>query len=87
MTNQVSIFLKIHSGFRTKFYASTYIRQHPKITKLVLKIYKNICQLIFSSVNGLKAGLATGKVKVADFKEKVEAIAKALKVPLQVRQS
>jgi len=31
-----------------------------------------------------QAGIATGKVKVADFKEKVEAIAKALKVPLQV---
>jgi hypothetical protein len=31
-----------------------------------------------------QAGIATGKVKVADFKSKVEAIAKALKVPLQV---
>ena len=31
-----------------------------------------------------QAGIASGKVKVADLKEKVEAIAKALKVPLQV---
>ena len=31
-----------------------------------------------------QAGIASGKVKVNDFKEKVEAIAKALKVPLQV---
>jgi len=35
----------------------------------------------------LQAGIGTGKVKVDQFKEKVEAIAKALKVPLQVMKS
>jgi bifunctional polynucleotide phosphatase/kinase len=32
-----------------------------------------------------QAGIGIGKVKIADFKDKVEAIAKALKVPLQVK--
>ena len=50
--------------------------------KQMRKLYEEDNYKIVIMTN--QAGVGTGKVKVNDFKEKVEGIAKALKVPLQV---
>ena len=54
-------------------------------TKVMQKLHDEDGYKVVVMTN--QAGIASGKVKVNDFKEKVEAIAKALKVPLQVIRS
>ena len=53
----------------------------PEVPKKLLELHKNDYKIVFFTN---QAGIGLGKVKISDFRTKVEKIVKQLNVPIQV---